>query len=562
VDSTQAFEAPKLQSPAGPIREQLNAESPPGAYTEIEERLTTPRSDLTNDFSYQSVHSGLPCEAQSLDQESEMSVSRRIYRQEHNWEYLMSQSESMTVMSSPKQTISRIPKVIPSLVDGIDTRVERRIFHHYVTVVSRALTLNNVEDKNPFTTLLIPLALADRGLLRLMLSCSASHLNRVQLCDGIESDNAEVQQISEAKWRFYGDALKIYSERIGPITSAQSVRSNFSQKSDEDAEKTDLDAALAMTMFMCQFDTCESGRDGIWRLHLNAAREIVRLRYENTYPTNLSPGISFDGAHELQARRNIILENSVSQFLLDWYFYHDVMASITDPEKLPSLDIHSYNINAYGATLRSTPLARYYNRPKSSEIIIIDPHEGFLHLIARIMNLRQRLKDRNSLELTPIDTFQDLDAEILDAGIAIAEELRTRSFSYCTREQEIVAECDRWAAFILLYATIHPTKGRCPEIQSALEEGLFYLEQLFPTENAQTCFIFPIFVFGVTAVETVHCQTVKTALDAYNAWSSLGNVEEVKKFLTQKWDQPQNFNDSWWAWEKEMKDQACFLVLV
>lgn len=49
-----------------------------------------------------------------------------------------------------------------------------------------------------FTTLLIPLALANSELLRLILSCSTSQLSRFQEFNGIESSNLDTRQIKEA----------------------------------------------------------------------------------------------------------------------------------------------------------------------------------------------------------------------------------------------------------------------------------------------------------------------------------------------------------------------------
>jgi hypothetical protein len=111
-------------------------------------------------------------------------------------------SGTMRVTSRHQQSTSRIPKVIPSLVDGIHSRLERRIFHHFVSVVSRALTLHTVEDKNPLKTLLIPLALANSELLVLILKCSTSQLSRFQEFNGIENSNFDTRQIKEANGNF------------------------------------------------------------------------------------------------------------------------------------------------------------------------------------------------------------------------------------------------------------------------------------------------------------------------------------------------------------------------
>lgn len=517
----------------------------------------------------------------------------------------------------------RLPKEIPPLVPGIYTPLERQIFHHYVNVASKNLTLNASEGKNPFTTLLIPIALADTGLLRLLLGFAASHLGRMQEVNGLSDAHAENRQIQEIKWKYYGDAMQLCSRRIAPMTSpAPDTAGNVNTERTTTSEK-DLDIAFAMTMFMCQFDTCESGREGVWRMHLNAAREMVRLRYRNKEddtPHNRSVSDQIDvqsevvlvepilssRAEEGKSDHNCILDSHVSQFLLDWFFYHDVLASFTLQDEPPMLDIHTRSKKvSKPSSGRRDYLVEYFTSYPATEIFLIGPHDGLLTIIARIINLHQLQEqeegavaelERCAPKESQITTTNAVNAEILATALDIYEDLRTWSFSYATVQQEIIGQCYRWSAFILLHSLIYtvPSDQSNGILTTARNELAHNLTRISPTDNAQTCSLFPVFVLGVTAREEAYRDVCRNALNNYYAWCALGNVLEVLEFLEDWWrsnppsppvatsppDTPtthngdngrstgdvsglnEDYGTSWWAWKKKLqRDKKC-LVLV
>jgi hypothetical protein len=97
-----------------------------------------------------------------------------------------------------------------------------------------------------------------------------------------------------------------------PIPSPQQTRTDSSQKKIKGTSNIDLDTALAVTMFMCEFDTCESGRDGISRLRLKAAREIIRLQCQDEYLSTLSRNDPINSNQQLSASPRCISETRVS----------------------------------------------------------------------------------------------------------------------------------------------------------------------------------------------------------------------------------------------------------
>ncbi|KAL4963740.1 Zn(II)2Cys6 transcription factor [Aspergillus stella-maris] len=402
---------------------------------------------------------------------------------------------------------------LPSLIPGVQTPIERQLFHHFTAIFMPTLALDTTSSsKNALAAaIIIPLAVADGGVLDLALSVSASHLLRRLPSDYSTIDPSTYRDITQTAWRRLSNGTRFHYNSIQKL-SGESDASQNSQIS------TALITAIARTMLLCQHDTCLGGFDGTWKIHLTAARKLLSL---------------------LQETRANQVEKYEHRALIDWVKYHDLLARVTDPNMDPETKLQDPATGSEDSSARDT------------QVTLIGPQDGLFSILRQILNLHHcvRALARSGSSPEPDDLGPCFD--VLQEGLRISAELEAWSFDYPFEQQRIVGECYRWACFILLHATVYSSSVNDPTIQSALAGGLTFLERLDGTANAQTCALYPMFVFGMSAVTEHDQDLVRRKLDQYHQWAGLGNIEETKKLLEQWWERNRDgtFCVSWWSWE-------------
>lgn len=406
---------------------------------------------------------------------------------------------------SPRRNSDPPSLPFPSLIEGVRTPLERRLFHHFSTVMAQHLVLQTADHANAIAAAVLPLATVDRGLLALVLAVSASHLLKMKRLGGHSRDETDYLDIQRTQWKHLGKGTNFHAQEIGELFVSDCVSSR----------KYTL--ALARTMLLCQYNTCEGGADGGWKIHLDAAQGLVSCLKH--------------------AQADIDL--TTTAVLAEWALYHQFICRVTDQAPSSKLELD----------------LQLSETPTSPAIILIGSRDGLLPIIGRIMELKRNLSEDPS---SPQPSFIGL-----DVGLEISTELEGWSYSYPTRQQRLVGECYRWAAFILLYATVYGSRPCDIQIQMALEGGLTYLDQLCDTDNAQVCALLPMFVFGISAASQRDRDRVRAKLAGYHKWSGLGNIEEAIAFLEMWWEQCDvEAGVSWWQWHSLAAEAGLQPILV
>ncbi|KAF8537395.1 fungal-specific transcription factor domain-containing protein [Trichophaea hybrida] len=95
-----------------------------------------------------------------------------------------------------RQAATVISRSLPTLVDGLETRMDQYLLDHFTHRVSRILTLFD-DESNPFHDYLLPLAMRHRALMHSLLALSSSHLANTnghhpdyEHAQGADSNNA------------------------------------------------------------------------------------------------------------------------------------------------------------------------------------------------------------------------------------------------------------------------------------------------------------------------------------------------------------------------------------
>jgi hypothetical protein len=516
---------------------------------------------------------------------------------------------------------SSVPSAFPFLINGIRSASDKQLLHHFTYILSPKLVLHSDPEKNPFNQVVLPMALYDEedwGLFDLILSFSASHFLRILLASSDQEHTPESQKIEKIKWIRYGHAIRRHAKNLSSVLETRTMPPEEPPPNDD----IRTNYALATTMLLCQWSTCEGGDQSLWRLHLNASRELVRRKVEG--------------------RRGVFDSLSdTSQMLLEWFFFHDVISSITFPTSPCCIDRHGETVEARGQSFSAEALSCIFSRRSVSEILWIGTNDGLLAIITRTLALRQTAGEFSPISShdSPCDTAPQLDdstvgtargtsVSVNESGssvdntttnlslgipdlrhsrrlsnplfgkspntfdlnhffeaLAIEDTLQEWSFNYVTTQQQSVGASYHCAAYILLHFTVYPL---CPlddpKVQSFVESLVQNLCSISETDNAQTCSLLPLFICGVTARKSKDRHLVIQKAHAYSRWSGMGYIDDVIGFLIDWWEEQDRIptatskdpsmelsdassycrssTSSWWAWQGFMRKRKLQLILV
>jgi hypothetical protein len=408
-------------------------------------------------------------------------------------------------------------------------------------VVTNVLLLNT--PNNPLTSMLISRALAQNGsngILDAIICLSASQYQCTISTAGVSGDKAEASGVEKLKWKRHGRAIKRHIHMLSQLSKQSSKPS--------DSLTIDPQELLILTMMLYQFSLCEGGSSAGRQVHFNAARELIRQIYQ-------------DGCYDPADH------DQFDSFVLNWFYFHDICSSLTSRKDGPCIDLHRrclYGGASGGATTApATALASRYqllaDQQSQTEVFLIGPSDGLLTIIARIIRLHREHPPQDEED-------QNFDIEVFMEGLAIEADLREWRHDYMDAESANVAECYRLAGFILLWFTMYPNSPLDSEkVQHAVRQGLQLMEQLPADDNAQTCSLLPLFVFGVSTDSQEERALIKAKIEHYGSWASIANIIEAGQVLEQWWRAADKLNQNlrrWWDWEMYLKANELDIILV
>ncbi|PUU72698.1 fungal-specific transcription factor domain-domain-containing protein [Tuber borchii] len=380
---------------------------------------------------------------------------------------------------------------LPCLIDGIETRIDRVLLDHFVRNVSRILTLFN-DNTNPFQEMLLPLALQNRGLMHSLLCLSGSHLSNTD------------PTYSMAQHHHFGMAMQFL--RNDPVLTGQIAIAG--------------DPTIATTLILCLNSICKGDTEGEYRPHLDAARHM------------LSSATSAEGR-----------SNTFSNFLYEFFMYHDVINSVTTLDRRPILLMENYTLPAF------------IIQPEAGALLgVLDGLFGYL---SKITLLRDQIRTRKANGEHP-----SVDYEVLSQAVAIDSEIREWVPAQVPESHRyIAAQLYRQSTWVYLYRTIMPSTAN-PKIQLAVEEGLQYLRHLPENSGTQSILLMPLFILGCAAFDPSQRPEISRRFQGLHEYSRLGNIVTAHEVVKKIWElMDQKDEEKSWDWEKIIKEMGYdFLV--
>ncbi|KAF2106322.1 fungal-specific transcription factor domain-containing protein [Lophiotrema nucula] len=244
---------------------------------------------------------------------------------------------------------------LPPLMEGVESDLDRTLLQHFVSRASSVLTLHGDRSTNPFTRVLLPMALQHEGLMHSVLCLSASHL-----CSLSPS-----QELQDRQTFHRGKALHLLNQDLAR------------QKAGEGGTMIYEDANVAQILLHLLHALCEGDTSGEYRLHMIAAKKIAMSQKS---------------------------KNPEFQSLFDEFFYYHYIAS--QVTSLVSAEV----------TMMDDFKLPFQVNPETAALIGVS--DGLFGFLSKISNLRRRLRTRIDNHDEPTMDYEALlAAHAIDSGL-------------------------------------------------------------------------------------------------------------------------------------------------
>ena len=230
-------------------------------------------------------------------------------------------------------------------MEGVENDLDRNLLQHFVSRASAVLTLHGDKSTNPFTKILLPMALQHEGLMHSVLCLSASHMYSVN----------HLQEYEDRQAFHRGKALQLLQQDLER------------QRTGEGGVMVYEDSNVAQILLHLLHSICDGNTSGEYRMHMLAAKKIS----------------------ESQKSKNAEFQTLFDEFI----YYHFIASQIT------SLD------SAEVTMMEDFKLPFQVNADTAALIGISDGLFGF---ISKISNLRRRLRTRIDAQQEPTMDYEAL----------------------------------------------------------------------------------------------------------------------------------------------------------
>ena len=414
---------------------------------------------------------------------------------------LLGAFETPTDASKVRRYSFTIPTTLPTLVEGIETDIDRRFLNHFIFNLSRVLTVHD-ENSNPFKDLLLPMATEHKGLMHSLMALSGSHVVAIEPSPAF----------NERQLHHFDRAITTLNTDIAAAIANESEANGLIVE----------DPTVASTIVHSLICIVKGYTNGEYRIHMNGTRQLLAGRKS----------------------KNPAFQRFISEF----FRFHDVMNSLTSLDRRPSLLEDSNDCSLPDFMLKPAI------QPGAG--LFISVLEGLFRFITRITALRDSIRTRKDRGQEPTVLYENFaEAVMIDAGIREwnpGEEPGTSRW--------IAAQLYRQCVWVYLYRTIQASRPS-EKISSAVDDGIKYLQALPPNESTQCILLLPLFILSCAAFEPRQRPDLEIAYDNLQAYSNLGNIKIARQIVRKVWERMDMGDEKSWDWEGIMHEMGIDLLV-
>ncbi|TVY34974.1 Transcriptional regulatory protein [Lachnellula occidentalis] len=421
-------------------------------------------------------------------------------------EAYMPQEADLSQIVAQEKTL---PQDLPFLIKGVETELHRHLFYYFTHTMSRLLTISNRDD-NPMNVEMIPLAMRDRNVMEMVLCLAASHR--------LKSQQTGIEELRRERNRLHKGVCDLQSRRLQDFDQKPRITGTIP------LSVPDQDVVIATSLLLCLYERCEGATNGNWKTHLDRARQALTMGPP-------SPESDIDNWDS-----DTIIITEVNPFLLEYFNYHDSIATVT----LPSL---TYSKPRFRCSTKCSPHHRS----------LIGATDGLCTFVARISAVRAladaspRQPDGNVVAQA-VDIWHDLDA--------------VKSRTTVSSKFGMIAQIGQWALWIWLYSIVYPDGKADAVIQNAVQLMAAGISEVKTNDGAMSCLLFPLFITGSAAIKDEDRITIDAQFRRLKEFCSFDNVDVARDVVKKMWAAHDMGLPNSWDWVKQLESNGMSILII
>ncbi|KAK0109149.1 hypothetical protein ONS96_002974 [Cadophora gregata f. sp. sojae] len=462
------------------------------------------------DFGY-FVHSSPPlADVESSDHGMMVNIDRNYVGTDYFYpqfgeDFAMPEDMSRFIEMEPQCSL---PFELSHVIIGVDTPLHRKLFDHFRGTTSRVLTTSN-GIANPFNSIVLPLAVRDETMMKLLLSLAGSQLLKRYPAESERSLEQETTRLHHEAQREQFKRARVLEER-------------YPQHPYEYKDR-DLEVIFTTHLLLCLYEICQGSSDGSGNINLSSAGRTITL----------ASTPSQDIVGPLPPRCH--LRAKIHPFLLQFYYYHVFLASVTVPSAPIVVPQYDQITDLIG-----------------QDTYLVGVQDGLIDFIARISALRSSVDGHGG----------ELDGPTIETALKIFAELEAwHPKATSSRPEWLVASFYQMALYIWLFSILNPDHRDHEKVQFNVTRIVTGMCEIPVGDGVMACMLFPLFVAGSAALKQEDRNLVITHFATLKRWSALGNIDVALKVVQRMWEHQNAGMQSSWNWVKQLEGSKTSLLV-
>ncbi|GAB7346684.1 hypothetical protein MBLNU459_g1806t2 [Dothideomycetes sp. NU459] len=400
---------------------------------------------------------------------------------------------------------------LPQMIGAIESPLDQQLFSYFMLNLSSTLNVY-FDHRNPFTDIVLPMAIQHTGLMHALLSLSGSIL--------LARQSQPSPDLILRQSHHFDKSVVVLRKDVEMHELQLTVESN-------------TDCTILQTILHCIETISADGSRGSYRCHLQAAYRLINSCQSS----------------------NDDLQDFARQFLLYQTLANSISAlhPVHDLRNFVIVDSPQFDLDTKGA-------------PPTADLPgVLD---GLISPFSRIRELRDEIRPQRVAG----QHAWCADERIFCDAFTIEASLRSWTCAFPPGTPACYASLlYRQAAWIYLFRTMRPSLTSS-ELALAVNEGLLYLQHLLPGSKGAVAaartwtngiLLPPLYILGCAAFEKEQRLDVTAAFDAIQAYSHMGHVARARTVVERVWhmmDQSRPWCDTW-DWESIMTDMGLDILV-